>query len=157
MAWPTHENHFQSTFNSPTNVKRCVWIRSKTIRFWYDNAGFGRLVEVVDMEDLWDLEKKPFKTGKLHGLADSRGRFSVHMSSSAGVKRCVWILYIYIRFWYDNAGFGRLVQGVDKEDLWGLEKKTFRTGKQHGLADSRGPFSNRVSSSADVKRCVWLH
>ena len=62
--------------------------------------------------------------------------------------------YIYIRFWYDNAGFGRLVEVVDKEDLWGLEKKPFRTGKQHGLADSRGPFSNRISSSADVKRCV---
>ena len=46
------------------------------------------LWKVVDMEDLWHLEKK-IKTGKLHGLADSRRPFSVHISLTAGVKRCV--------------------------------------------------------------------
>ena len=40
----------------------------KIIRFWCDNAGFGRLVEVVDMEDLWHLEKKNLKTGKLQSV-----------------------------------------------------------------------------------------
>ena len=87
MVWPTHEVHFRTAFHPPPMSNVASDSTKKTIR--YDNAGFGRLVEVVDMEDLWDLEKKPFKTGKLHGLADSRGRFSVHMSSSASVKRCV--------------------------------------------------------------------
>ena len=63
MAWPTHEDHFQSTFQLPPKSK--VAFLQNYIRFWYDKAGFGRLVEVVDMEDLWHLEKKPFKTGKL--------------------------------------------------------------------------------------------
>ena len=89
MAWPTHEDDFQSTCHPPPVSNVASESTKKTIRFWYDNAGFGRLVEVVDKEDLWGLEKKPFRTGKQHGLANSRGPFSNRISSSADVKRCV--------------------------------------------------------------------
>ena len=34
---------------------------------------------------------------------------------------------------------------VDKEDLWGLEKKSFRTGKQHAFHPP--PMSNVASDS----------
>ena len=63
MVWPTHEVHFRTAFHPPP-MSNVASDSTKKLRFWYDNARFGRLVEVVDMEDLWDLEKKPFKTGK---------------------------------------------------------------------------------------------
>ena len=63
MAWPTHEVHFRTTCHPPPMSNVASESTKKTIRFWYDNAGFGRLVEVVDKEDLWDLEKNPSKQG----------------------------------------------------------------------------------------------
>ena len=62
MAWPTHEDDFQSTCHPPpvSNVASESYIY---IRFWYDNAGFGRLVQGVDKEDLWGLEKNPSERG----------------------------------------------------------------------------------------------
>ena len=48
--------------------------------------GMGRPV-CIFCERPW---KKPFKTGKLHGLANSRKPFSVHISTPTKVKSCVF-------------------------------------------------------------------
>ena len=49
-------------------------------------------------------------------------------------------------FWQPYTGV------VDMEDLWDLSKKSFKTGKQHGLAGPTDPFLTSAGVTPDVKK-----
>ena len=102
-----------------------------SIRFWYDNAGFSRLVEVVDMEDLWHLEKNSSKRGNCMAWPTHEDHFQSTCFDMIPVpwrwntmgklispliikKNYLNAVKKNIRFWYDNGGFGRLVEIVEK-------------------------------------------
>ena len=97
--------------------------------------------------------KKPFKTGKQHGLA---GFFEPHFiprrcqTSRLNASKKI----IVIVFWYDNlmlvvAGFWKLYR--HGRPLRPLPQR-FKTGKQHGVAGPTDPFLRHISPSPDVKR-----
>ena len=154
-----------------SSSKKHLNAQKNYIRFWYDNAGFSRLVEVVDMEDLWHLEKNSSKRGNCMAWPTHEDHFQPTCFDMIPVP---WRWNTIKKADFSShhqkklsectkklSGFGTIM--VVLADLWKLwtwktsgtlKKKNLKTGKLHGLADSRIPFSVHLLLTADVKRCV---